>query len=189
MLPELFKLQRDLSERLDFKLRLAGLQVGGQAPLKDADAERLIELWQHVAETTGQEFAFKLPADTSFVYHSELACRTLHIAKSIHNEEPWLLFEQMQRAFYTQCANLADLDVLFNLIATTGVDQTTFENLIRDDEIVDATRREIDWCQQLGTTALPSVYLDIGDGPKLICGGYATHEFLLPDILHRLTTH
>lgn len=188
-LPELEQLMQAFDQRLSFILKCAGLQVGSQKPLTELHTRQLVELWQQVAETTGQKFAFELPADTAFIYHSELACRALQIARMHLGEEPWALFHDMQEAFYVHCRNLGDPDVLYELVASTGVSEADFHHAMTDEMVVQLTRDEFDWCEALGSQALPSIWLDLGDGPKLVCGGYATADYLIPEIRARLTTH
>lgn len=60
-LPEVMKLKSALGQRLEFKLRCAGLQVGSMKPLTEHHINDLVRLWRGVAETTGQEFAYSPP--------------------------------------------------------------------------------------------------------------------------------
>lgn len=188
-LPEVFRLQEIFSERLSFDLRCAGLQVGSQKPLSEEHIANLQILWRNVAETTGQKFAFSLPADADFIYHSELACRALQIARRALGAEPWQVFHNMQQAFYVDCRNLSDLGILFELVSGTGIDEETFMDQMTSNDIVETTRMEFDWCSDLGIQALPSILLDLGTGPKLVAGGYATADVLAPEISGRLNTH
>ncbi|MBT4163091.1 MAG: hypothetical protein HOC70_08055 [Gammaproteobacteria bacterium] len=188
-MPEIFKLKEIFGERLSFQLRCAGLQVGSLKPLTSEHIENLTTLWQSVAETTGQEFTFALPNDTNFIYHSELACRTLQIARQRFEIEPWQIFHDMQRAFYVDSRNLGDLDVLYELFRGTDLTRSEFTDLINNENIISTTRNEFSWCKTIGIQALPTLFLDLGEGPKLIAGGYATADFLTPAILERLTTH
>lgn len=189
MLPEIFEVQRQLGERLEFSLKCAGLQVGPMEPLSNERAEQLIELWHHVADTTNQKFAFALPEDATFIYHSELACRALQISRDILAKEPWEIFHDMQEAFYVNCRNLSDLDVLFELTNATGLSSADFEDLMTAEHIVNRTRDEFDWCHSQGSDALPTLWLELDQEMVLICGGYATADYLVPDIRSRLTTH
>jgi len=188
-LPEVLKLKSALGERLKFELLCAGLQVGSMKPLTEAHINDLVKLWRRVAETTGQEFAFSLPTDRTFIYHSELACRTLQISRKHLEREPWEEFHAMQHAFYVECQNLGDLDVLYKLSGNTGLSRDEFDEAIRGEEITKLTRSEFDWCGERGTQALPTIFLDTGNGPALICGGYATADYLIPEITSRLKTH
>ena len=189
MLPELLKTKSALEGRLDFQLRCAGLQVGSQAPLREEQASQLITLWQHVAETTGQRFAFKLPEDSTFIYHSELACRALQIARNALGEEPWEIFHAMQESFYVHCRNLGDLDQLYSIVQPSGVSADRFYTLMQSSDIIQATRKEFDWCHAQGSDALPTLWLETRGEHKLVCGGYATAEYLIPELRARLSTH
>ena len=188
-LPAIFELQNQFRERLEFKLKCAGLQVGAREPLTKAHVNNLVRLWHEVADVTGQAFSFKLPDDPDFIYHSELACRAIQIARSHLNEEPWELFQQLQHAFYVESRNLTDLDVLYELVSSTGIKESEFMTSIQDEDLVELTRAEIDWCEKLGISALPTVFLDLGQGPRLVAGGYATAGSLSHEITARLTTH
>ena len=188
ILPEMFKIQAKLRQKLSFELKCAGLQVGSQQPLTDEKSTQLINLWQQVAETTGQQFAMSLPADRSFIYHSELACRTVQIARDLLNAEPWDLFHRLQESFYLGCRNIGDLEELYNIIEPMGISHSEFLKCISSDQIVSRTRLEFDWCSKLETQALPALFLNTGSGPQLVCGGFATAEYLVPEITGRLTT-
>lgn len=188
-LPEIQKLQERFAGRLDFQLKCAGLQVGSRKPLTEQKSNELIALWQQVAETTGQSFAFKLPADATFIYHSELACRTLQIARTHLQTEPWQVFTAIQHAFYRQCLNISDPEILFGFLEPYGMSYEAFAQALISDAVVRSTRREFDWCSAQGISALPTLFLDLGDGPKLLCGGYATAEYLIGDISARLSSH
>lgn len=190
MLPELLLMMDALQGRIDFQLRCAGLQVGSQNPLSEAQINDLTRLWKQVAETTGQRFSFALPPDKEFIYHSEIPCRALQIARRLGDgNEPWEFFSDIQTAFYLHARNICNLDVLCELAAPYNISENELRDGIADEAIIDSTRREFDWCKSQATHALPSLLLDRGDGPKLVCGGFATAKYLIPDVKARLTTH
>ncbi len=189
MLPEWQILMEEFKDRLQFKLRCAGLQVGSREPLSKEHRDELTRLWQRVHETTGQMFSFSFPDDAEFIYHSEIPCRALQVVRKEMNIEPWALFHDMQEAFYLRACNLSDLESLWQLVKPYGLDQKRFISQMKDDGIRDVTREEFEWCKEQVIPALPSVMLDLGEGPKLICGGYATTEYLIPELRSRLTTH
>ena len=189
MLPELLATRAALTGRLSFEIRCAGLQVGAREPLSEQHTRHLVALWQQVAATTGQRFAFALPEDTTFIYHSEMACRALQVCREHLGDEPWDTLHRLQEAFYVECRNICDPAVLFAVAEDTGISQTRFLERLGSDEIRDRTRAEFDWCGSRGITALPTVFLDQGDGPVLVCGGYATAAYLVPELKGRLSLH
>jgi len=189
-LPHIFRLREIYAERLSFSLKCAGLQVGSRKPLSEAHRKQLIGLWQEVAETTGQTFAFELPADTDFIYHSELACRAIQIARCELGKEPWQIFHDLQQAFYVDCENLGATATLHRLVgASLKMSAADFEDQLHSDAIIEATRAEFTWCEDRAIQALPTVFLDLGKGPRLVAGGFATADMLIQEIQARLTTH
>ena len=95
----------------------------------------------------------------------------------------------MQEAFYLKGENLGDLEVLSQLIEPYGLDRSRFLDLVSDEAIIKTTRDEFTWCKGQVTQVLPTVFIDLGQGLRLVSGGYATAEFLIPDIKVHLTTH
>lgn len=189
MVPELKILQHTFDGRLSFELRCAGLQVGAQQPLSIDHTRSLVQLWQQVAATTGQNFAYSLPEDTEFIYHSEVACRALEIARRLTGLEPFDHYYRLQKAFYVDCLNIGNPEVLFELLFDLGVSRQEFLESINSEEVVNNTRQGFEWCKGRAITALPTLFLDKGSGPELVCGGYATADVLIPDIKSRLVTH
>ncbi len=187
-LPEIEKTRAVLGDRLKFVLRCAGLQVGSMRPLTQPHVAELMLLWRSVAETTGQRFTYALPDNDAFIYHSELACRAIQIARQIAGAEPWQAFHRIQQAFYVDSSDIGDLCELHRLTAS-DLSYADFEEMITDPQIVATTREEFSWCQALGTQALPTLLLDTGQGPKLVCGGYVSAEYLIPELTSRLKTH
>ena len=80
-------------------------------------------------------------------------------------------------------------DFLVDKTANSEIDKDTFLHLMSDETVVNATRAGFDWCEERAISALPTLFLDTGGGPQLVCGGYATADYLIPDITARLTTH
>ena len=188
-LPALFELMERYKERLDFKLKCAGLQVGPHEPLSPAHKDNLLRLWREVAEVTGQPFTYKFPEAEDFIYHSEKACRAVQIARQQISEEPWQIFYALQNAFYVYSRNLSDLKVLYELTSIPGLSETDFKTAMNSSDIINLTRTEFAWCSKVGISALPTVFLDTGAGPRLVAGGFATAESLSQEISARLTTH
>ena len=188
-LPSIFELMTLYEERLEFKLKCAGLQVGAPEPLNQIQKENLLKLWREVEEVTGQTFSYSFPRTDKFIYHSELACRTVHLAREKLGQEPWKIFHDIQQAFYVDSQDLSNIAVLHQIIKITGIKEADFMAAITDDDLVETTLAEFAWCKKVGISALPTVFLDLGEGPRLVAGGYATADSLEQEISARLTTH
>ena len=181
-LPELLKSQRALAGQITFDLIMGGLQIGTPEGLLGYDVKRLKRLWNEVELTTGQKFSGNIPE--GFVYHSEIGCRAVEIAR-IHNDgnPPFEFFHQLQAAFYIEAKDINDPKVLAELL---GLPQPELEDALHSTAIIDKTREHFDYAKSLSANALPHFLIDTGSGYQLLCGGYVTKEFLVRDILFRL---
>jgi len=186
MLPEILAVRLQLKGWADFDLLMGGLQVGNRGAPVEADVKMLKDLWQKVAESTGQQFLGRLPDDSDFIYHSEIACRAVEAMRLFLKAPPWDFFEQLQQAFYLQARNLNSVTELSKLSAPFGLDAEVLEEMLQSEQVIENTRTAFDAAKKLGALALPVVLLDTGEGPKLISGGYVTAEFLLPDLQSRM---
>lgn len=186
MLPEILSVRSQLSGWMDFELLMAGLQVGRRHPPKAADVKMLQDLWQNVAESTGQKFLGQMPADPDFIYHSEIACRAVEVMRLFEGKSPWEFFEQLQQAFYLEARNINSVDELGKLAQPFGLHPAELGKMLQSEQVIENTRVAFDTAKKLGALALPVVLLDTGAGPKLVSGGYVTAEFLLPDLSSRM---
>lgn len=182
-LPEVMKVRDALGSRVSFDLIMGGLQVGEPDGLLGYDVKRLRKLWQEVRETTGQTFSGKIP--DGFIYHSELSCRAAEIARDLaRGEPPFEFFYELQSAFYLQGLDINDPEILARLLA---IETAEVNRALQQPEVISRTREHFDYAKSLAATALPQLLIDVGEGFQLLCGGYVTEEFLLPDIMNRLS--
>ncbi len=181
-LPEVMRVRQKLSNQVDFDIVMGGLQIGTSEGLLGYDIKRLQRLWREVAETTGQSFSGKIPDD--FVYHSELACRAVEIAREQgEGKPPFEFFQLLQQRFYHQGEDINSVKVLAQLLA---MDETSVATRLESSHIIQQTRAGFELVRSLSANALPHFLIDVGTGYQLLCGGYVTAEFLLPDILTRV---
>lgn len=186
MLPEILAVRSQLYGWLDFELMMGGLQVGNRRPPLEADVKMLQDLWQKVAESTGQQFLGQMPDDPDFIYHSEIACRAVEAMRLFEGKSPWEFFEQLQQAFYLEARNINSVDELGKLAEPFGLESSALAKMLQSEQVIENTRVAFDTAKKLGALALPVVLLDTGAGPKLVSGGYVTAEFLVPDLDSRM---
>jgi putative protein-disulfide isomerase len=182
-LTQVITTRENLSGVVDFDLIMGGLQIGPVQGLVEYDRKRLLRLWQEVADTTGQMFSGKIPA--GFVYHSEIPCRAVEIARHRLGKPPWEFFHQLQTAFYQDGLDIRRSDVLSDLLQ---IDEREVTNLISDAYFVQITRQHFELAENLSANALPTIFLDVGSGYKLLSGGYITTDYLMAEIEHRLAS-
>ncbi len=180
-LPEILKAREDLSDAVNFNLIMGGLQIGPPEGLVEYDKKRLLKLWIEVAKTTGQTFSGRIPPN--FIYHSELTCRAVELARIRKEAPPWDFFYNLQSAFYTDGQDINQVEFLS---ASLGIELKEMITLLHSDDLINITRANFDLAKSLSANALPSVFLNAGEGLKLVSGGYITAEFLVPEIQQRL---
>ena len=114
-LPEVLACREELNSLVEFDLIMGGLQIGPREGLLSYDVKRLRRLWQEVEETTGQRFSGKIPEN--FVYHSEISCRAVEIARQQSGGlPPFEFFAQLQKAFYHDGMDINHPEVLAKLL-------------------------------------------------------------------------
>lgn len=180
-LPEMLASRKQLAEEVSFDLVMGGLQVGGREGLAEYNKRQLLRLWKEVRQVTGQVFSERFPTD--FVYHSEIACRAVEIARQMVGEAPWAFFGKLQAAFYVNGLDITQTGVLAPLL---GIAEDDLDRRLVDAGVIEATRANFALAESLSANALPGVFMDTGQGPKLVSGGYITAEFLVPDLRRRM---
>ena len=76
--------------------------------------------------------------------------------------------------------------MLADIAGAWAEDRTGFIGALHAPDVIETTRAEFETAKRLGAVALPTVLLDLGEGPKLVSGGYASAEFLLQDLQYWL---
>lgn len=176
-LPAIEAARTRLEGELEFNLIMAGLQVGGVGGLAEFNKQQLQSLWQEVRSVTGQTLSGRIPED--FIYHSEIACRAVEIARDQCGGPPWEFFHRLQAAFYEEGLDINKASVLAPLL---GLSEQETAARLASTTYVEAARDNILRAKDLSANALPSIYLN----DRLVCGGYVTADQLVSDLRHRL---
>lgn len=182
MLPEVMSVRRQLAAEMDFDLLMAGLQIGSRRPVATWEENHLKRIWKEVHATTGQTFHGELPEDPNFIYHSEIPCRAVEAMRVFLHGPPWDFFHRLQEAFYLEARNPNDVAELADLASAWGISNHRLSDALGSEEIIAATRKSFERASELSAHALPTVMIDTGDGPKLVCGGYATADYLVDEL-------
>lgn len=179
MAPEIARIRKTLSGRVDFDFALGGINIGNEAPLRDSALPRFRTLWEEVSAVTGQRFCGRLPSDPGFIYNSRPACAGVMAARMIRDTPPFDFLESLQHGFFLEARNITSADVMAEIAVDCGLDETTFLEMLRSAEVGPAVQVEMDDCRSYGTRALPAVLVETEEGKRLFAGGYVSYEFLL----------
>ncbi|MBD3647417.1 MAG: hypothetical protein HUJ31_08210 [Pseudomonadales bacterium] len=182
MLPEMMSVRAQLEGEMDFDLWMAGLQIGSKRPIATWEERYLKRVWNEVTETTGQRFCGHLPDDENFIYHSEIPCRAVEALRDFIDAPPWDFFHRLQEAFYLEARNLNNIAELADLASPWGISAVELNDALGSERIIAATRANFDRASELSANALPTVLIDTGNGPELVCGGYATADYLVEEL-------
>lgn len=172
-LPEIERTRQAMEGEARFDLLMAGLQVGDKRGLATYNMTQLAKLWREVHAITGQTFSGIIPE--RFVYHSEIACRAVEIARDRLSAPPWDFFHSLQSAFYVDGLDINSTTVLAPLL---DLPEKETAALLREPRYITAARENFQRAKDLSANALPGIYLD----DKLVCGGYVTADQLTADL-------
>ncbi len=180
-LPEVSGVRRSLSGQVDFDLAMARLTVGGERELSDYHKGRLVKLWREVRQVTGQVFSERFP--DGIVFDSRNACCAVEMARLQTGEPPWEFFATLQAAFFVDGRDITRSTVIAELLGQSVED---VESALVASDSATAMDAGFAMLRRLSAHALPSIYLDTGEGLKLVSGGFISAEFLAEEILCRL---
>ena len=160
------------------------LIVGGlrrdQAAVDAVARVRYLGYWQAVNASTGQLFDFERGLPEGLVYDTEPACRALVTARSLDADSAWPLAERIQRAFYTEGADITQASVLVQLAELAGIPRIEFAEAFDGLAMREATAADFTWVQDLGIAGFPTLLAEQNGQLALLTNGYQPFEALSP---------
>lgn len=159
-----------LAQRVEFDLMLGGINTHGTQPIGDYGRRFLMRLWRDVADTTGQEFGFKLPQE--YVHNSVNACLAVEAARDISGSAPFVYLHAVQEQFFRYGQDITNLDLLAEVAEGCDIDPLALRNKIREPAMLERLRFQFDNAGAFGTNALPSLLIEREGVLTLFAGGY-----------------
>jgi putative protein-disulfide isomerase len=172
--------------RLTVEVVAAGMQPYNREPLSREQKDRMAVSWHRVQERTSLPFNYQMFLQEDFVYDTEPACRAIHVVRRLRPALTLEVLRAMHSAFYADGLNISDPQVLAQVVRPFGIGENLFFALFEADEIIEATEKEFEFVEMLGTTDLPSVYLEGGMGPELLSSGFCQLDELEERLLQHL---
>lgn len=182
MVSEIDLIREALRDSVEFGLLLGGINRNATAILTEAARSQFYALWDRVEATTGQRFSRKFPQG-DFVYNSSLACSAVLAVGSASGVAPFAYLHALQSAFFLYGKNINDVSVQAEIAVETGITPVAFSSALQKIKAENMTEAAFADARGYGSNALPAILLEHHDGKRqLLAGGYATAEFLAPEI-------
>ena len=185
MAPAVEQVSDRLADTVRFELLLGGVNVDSTLPVGDYGRRLLMRIWREVAETTGQQFGYRIPE--GFVYNSVRACLAVAAVRRASGRPPFGYLHRLQQLLFEQGVDVNDPDVLVGAARDLGFDDDAVRAALDDAAALDALRAEFAGARNYGTQALPNVLTEDTGRRRLLAGGYVDAAMLETLIRARLT--
>ncbi len=170
MASEFEKARAALAHRVDFELMLGGINTHGTQPIGDYGRRFLMRLWREVADTTGQEFGFKLPVE--YVHNSVTSCLAVEAVRDLTSAAPFDYLHALQEQFFRHGRDITNVEILVEVAARCEVSTEQLREKMREPAILERVRFQFDNAGAFGTNALPSLLIEREGALTLFAGGY-----------------
>ncbi len=165
-----------LSHKVEFDLMLGGINTHGTQPIGDYGRRFLMRLWREVAETTGQDFGFKLPDE--YIHNSARTCLALEAGRHLLSTAPFEFLHSLQRAFFKDGLDVTQEPVIMQCAEVCGIDPNALVSEMQAPKHLESIRFQFEAATGFGTQAMPSLVQEDSGRFSLIAGGYVDAEMM-----------
>jgi putative protein-disulfide isomerase len=181
MADEIDRARRDGAAEFDFDCLLGGINVGSTRPISDLARTRLAGIWRGVTSVTRARFGAGLP-DGDFVYNSVPACVAVEAMRELGAAPPFGYIQRRQTCFFVDGTDICDESFLTQEAVAAGADEARFVAAYRASSTLKRVRAGFATAKAFGTSALPSVQVDVAGKRALVAGGYVDAPTLLESV-------
>jgi len=172
--PIIETLRNDHADTYTFALVMGGLRTTGQMEWNTQSKAYLKQNWDAVTKTTGQPFSPKLLNRTAFDYNTYPACKAVITVRELWGEDAaFNYFSKIQEAFYTQGADITDIEILTSYATQ---DKNTFLDFYHTDRAELLMHHDFAKARSMGANAFPSTVKIDEDGHMVCVNGYKSLE-------------
>jgi len=160
--------------------------VGGLRPFTDhamteKDKSYVRNHWNHVFEASGQPFDSAFFERENFVYDTEPACRAVVAARRMDEGKSHAMLDRLHRAFYAECQDTTDPEVIANLATEIGLDRDAYKVAFEDESSRQETLAEFQYTQRSQINGFPTlVGVTEGRRPVALTMGFRPWEAMEP---------
>jgi putative protein-disulfide isomerase len=131
------------------------------------------QTWRRIeAAVPGTAFNFDFWTRSTPRRSTYPACRAVLTAAHFDPELEQPMIAAIQRAYYREARNPADVETLVALGAGLGLDAADFQERLSSDECEAELRRNVARARELGVPGFPSLVLGTAQGPVPISHSY-----------------
>lgn len=190
--PVMEKLASHFGNRLEYLTFTGGLRPFNREPVSDEMRDKLLGVYKHIEEVTGQPFGGELMLDQDFIYDTEPASRAIVTMRHAQPGQDYSYYLTIQKAFYERGENITREDVLAGHASLFGVTAERFQELFHSEAIKQAVLNDFGVAKQFGIEGFPTLILHRTDGKNpntllLVGKGYAPAEDMIQRIEAGLT--
>ncbi|MEZ5557479.1 MAG: hypothetical protein R3E86_02925 [Pseudomonadales bacterium] len=166
-----------------FDLLLGGVNTHATQPVGDYGRRLLLHIWREVHATTGARFGFRVP--DGIVYNSTLPCLAVLAVRQALGRPPFGYLHRLQQLFFQEGCNVNDLEVLCRTATEFEVAAGHVRRAVSDADLLAKLQAEFDSARVYGTSALPSVLVEVSGERSLLAGGYLDADMLVALVRER----
>lgn len=175
--PVIETLRKEHSKHYTFSLVMGGLRTSGQMAWDAQSKAYLKSAWDAVAQTTQQSFNPKLLNLTHFDYNTYPACKAVITIRELYGvDAAFTYFESIQKAFYTEGADITILEILTHYVIQ---DKVAFIRFYQSDRAELLMQHDFSKARSMGANAFPSTVKIDEDGHMICVNGYKSLEDIL----------
>ena len=178
---EISKAKDQLKESTDFQLVMGGLRPYNTETMADL-GDFLKEHWDHVEQRTQMPFNYDILGDKDFVYDTEPPSRAVVLMRYIQPDLEFEFFKAVQKAFYAENKNTADLETYLQILKSLGVESSKFKELFNSDQMMNMVKNDFQKSAQMGVRSFPTVLLKYQDKYHVISNGYSEAENIVNQV-------
>ncbi len=190
--PVMEKVAGHFGNRLEYLTFTGGLRPFNREPVSDEMRDKLLGVYKHIEEVTGQPFGGDLMLDQDFIYDTEPASRAIVTMRHAQPGYDYSYYLTIQKAFYERGEDITREDVLAGYASVFGVPTERFQELFHSEAIKQAVLNDFAVAKQFGIEGFPTLILHRMDGKNpntllLVGQGYAPAEDMIQRIEAGLT--
>ncbi len=142
---------------LPIRLVMGGLRPGTDTPMTEAAKAEVRHHWEHVADLTGQPFAYDFFDRPGFLYDTDPAAQAVVLVRETAPSLALQYLGMAQKAFYAENRDVTSPEVLADLAQEAGLDRAAFARQLGTEALKQITWADYATSQRAGVAGFPTL--------------------------------